>query len=437
MSVKKKILMIIIGVEAVIIAGIIAFVFYLSSDTVRIGRQMELAQRYLQAEDYEQAVAAFQLVIDIDPKNVEAYLGLAETYITADEYDKAVKILERGVKRTDSEEIQEVLDEYAGELVQESEIGNGAVARTEEDNADMAENVQNEEQNGAWNYEDIYRKYLDEILIPTYGIFAPQQSGTMHSTEEKWLNPAGIMDATILDFDRDGVLEMLVCYTKQYSGKDSYGIHMTMYEISDGKVELASDVPFIAYHEARQEESWNESLTLVEAEWCEMSLNASAVQVNGIYYIVCEAYRLYGTFADGQSQDYWAMTYQNGELQYAFSFTQTGGGSSEFEYTGYEFADGICTNSAIYYNEWYEDEGTALYDRFDSAITAFFDKQGIHIQRNLELYRNEDKGTILLKDENDIVSLFEFVNELARRDFSTSTFDFVAVLSSYGKLSEG
>lgn len=434
MSLKKKILLVIIGLEAVIIVGIAAFVFYLCSDTVRIGRQMELAQQYLLEEDYEQAVAAFQGVIDIDPKNVEAYLGMAETYIAADAYDKAVRILERGVKRTDSDELQEVLDKYTKELAKESESEDSIAAQTGEGDADLAADAQNEEQKDAPSPEDLYRKYFDETLVPTYGIFASRQSGTMHSTEEKWLKPSGIMDVMLLDFDQDGALEMLVCYTWQRGGQDTYDIYMAMYEMIDGKVELASNVPFAAYHDAIQNESWNE--TLLEAEWCEMSLNASAVQVDGIYYIVCEAYRVYGAFADGQSQDYWAMTYQNGELQYAFSFTQTGGGSSDFEYTGYEFVDGICTEAEIYYDEWYENEGTALYDSFDSAITAFFNKHGIRIKKDLDHYRNEDKSTILLMGENNIVNLFEFVNNMIRSDYSMSTFDFEAALKAYGTLLE-
>ena len=121
MNLKKKILLVIIGLEIVMIGGIAAFVFYLSSDTVRINRQMEQAQRFMLEEDYEQAIASYQFVIDIDPKNVEAYLGMAETYIAADEQEKAVKILERGVKRTDSEELQEALDKYTIEPAQETE----------------------------------------------------------------------------------------------------------------------------------------------------------------------------------------------------------------------------------------------------------------------------------------------------------------------------
>ena len=44
-----------------------------------------LGERYLDALDYEQAIAAFEQAINIDPKNEDAYRMLAETY------DKMVK----------------------------------------------------------------------------------------------------------------------------------------------------------------------------------------------------------------------------------------------------------------------------------------------------------------------------------------------------------
>ena len=116
MSTKKKILIAVLGVEAVVIAAVIGFLFYINSDTVKVHRQLELAQRYLLEEEYEEAIAAFEAVIEIDPKNAEAYLGLAEAYEATDDIENVVKILERGAKRTDSEKIQELLKEHTEEL---------------------------------------------------------------------------------------------------------------------------------------------------------------------------------------------------------------------------------------------------------------------------------------------------------------------------------
>ncbi len=118
MNTKRKLITIIIGIEAVMIAAVIVFLFYINSDTVRINRQLELAQRYLLEEDYEQAIAAFEIVIEIDPKNVDAYLGLAEAYVSVDELKNAVRTLEKAAEQTDSEEILDMLEIHTAGIEQ-------------------------------------------------------------------------------------------------------------------------------------------------------------------------------------------------------------------------------------------------------------------------------------------------------------------------------
>ena len=46
----------------------------------QIAEQMELGQKYLEEMNYEEAVVAFQKVIELDDRNVEAYLGLGQVY---------------------------------------------------------------------------------------------------------------------------------------------------------------------------------------------------------------------------------------------------------------------------------------------------------------------------------------------------------------------
>ncbi len=108
MNSKKKITAVILGIEAVVIITLVTFIFYLRSDTVQINHQLELAQHYLLEEEYEQAIAAFNTIIEIDPKNVDAYIGLAQAYAESENLEEAVKTLEKGYKETDAEEIQEL-----------------------------------------------------------------------------------------------------------------------------------------------------------------------------------------------------------------------------------------------------------------------------------------------------------------------------------------
>lgn len=119
MNRKRKTLTIILGIEAVLIIAIAAFlVICMNSNTAKIKKQMELAQNYLLAEEYDEAIAAFEEVINLEPKMVEAYIGLAEAYTQSGDLEKAAKILKRGYKRTDSEELKEQLDELEEKLAE-------------------------------------------------------------------------------------------------------------------------------------------------------------------------------------------------------------------------------------------------------------------------------------------------------------------------------
>jgi len=138
MSTKKKIITVIIGVEAVIIAAVIVFLFYINSDTVKVNRQLELAQKYLLEEDYVQAIAVFEGIIEIDPKNEEAYLGMAEAYAKIDDLENAVKILEKASKRVDSEEVLAMLETHTAEIEQRQQAAQRAAEAAAQATTDAA-----------------------------------------------------------------------------------------------------------------------------------------------------------------------------------------------------------------------------------------------------------------------------------------------------------
>ena len=58
--------------------------------------QYDLGQRYLQEEDYEQALLAFEAAIQIDPRRPEAYVGMAQAYVALGDPDSAAGILVQG-----------------------------------------------------------------------------------------------------------------------------------------------------------------------------------------------------------------------------------------------------------------------------------------------------------------------------------------------------
>lgn len=63
----------------------------------QIAEQLELGNKYLTEANYEQAIVAFNKVIELDPKQVIAYEKLADSYLGLDKKEEAVDILCQGV----------------------------------------------------------------------------------------------------------------------------------------------------------------------------------------------------------------------------------------------------------------------------------------------------------------------------------------------------
>lgn len=60
----------------------------------QITEQLELGRKYLAEQNYEEAIIAFNKVIELEPQNEAAYLGLADAYIENSQIDEAITILE-------------------------------------------------------------------------------------------------------------------------------------------------------------------------------------------------------------------------------------------------------------------------------------------------------------------------------------------------------
>ncbi len=111
---KKGFPLLLIIFPLILIAVIVAVlvVLHVSGSREReYGEQLALAERYLDELDYDRAIAAYKAAIDIDPENPEAYLALADTYIEIGDYESARKILEKGLRHMDDEELEDKLSE--------------------------------------------------------------------------------------------------------------------------------------------------------------------------------------------------------------------------------------------------------------------------------------------------------------------------------------
>lgn len=89
-----------------VIAGCTSFMVYASDETVKYNHQLSLGQKYLEELNYDKAIVHFDKAISIDPKAEPAYQALAETYFELEDYDKALEVLETGIKKTNSTNLE-------------------------------------------------------------------------------------------------------------------------------------------------------------------------------------------------------------------------------------------------------------------------------------------------------------------------------------------
>lgn len=113
---KKKPFLVIGIILAVIILGVAVGVFIFVNNTPekRFERNMEQGEKYLDEEEFEEALAAYQAAIEIDPKAMDAYLDAIDAYLELEDeeglqsfYEEAIKAIET----LDEDELEDYMDE--------------------------------------------------------------------------------------------------------------------------------------------------------------------------------------------------------------------------------------------------------------------------------------------------------------------------------------
>lgn len=115
---KKRNTRIIIATVAVTVLALAVGMGIYNTPQNRIARLLDLGQKYLTEEDYEQAVLAFKEAIEIDPKCEQAYLSLADAYVGLNDLDSAQEILAQAFELIETTQIMEKM-EYVAALREE------------------------------------------------------------------------------------------------------------------------------------------------------------------------------------------------------------------------------------------------------------------------------------------------------------------------------
>lgn len=87
---RKSIIIVILTLLVTVIAVGIGIIIY-NTPANRLSRQLDLGEKYLEEQNYEQAVVEFDKAIAIDPMNERAYIGKAEAYVGMGDYEQAAE----------------------------------------------------------------------------------------------------------------------------------------------------------------------------------------------------------------------------------------------------------------------------------------------------------------------------------------------------------
>ena len=97
-----------LAAAAVLIAAVIGIGIY-NAPSNRMSRALDLGARYLEEQNYEQALVEFDKVIAIDPMSVDAYLGKAQAYEGMGDTEQMFAVLQTGYEQTGDGQIKEQL----------------------------------------------------------------------------------------------------------------------------------------------------------------------------------------------------------------------------------------------------------------------------------------------------------------------------------------
>ena len=285
--------------------------------------------------------------------------------------------------------------------------------------------------------QTIIRELFNSNILPEYGLADIKQKGVIkynsYSWEKlmkkSWLKPKGIVSAYIDDLDSDNESELMLVYIKG-AKKDTYNPDYKSYDICADIYEL-SDNTMIHSDTIR--------LTGID-NFSNSKLIVSVVKSQGKSYIIYEKSSS-AVFADGVSQDYYALEYVDGKIYDAFAYQQTGGGSSDFEFTGYQYDKGKIIKEKLLYSEWYEKEGK--YKTVKKGIEYLFGKYGIEI--NKKAFDNGKDGwsagwvkgvydatqISILKPGDNVVPVMEYSVRNYNKGYETGRYKFKAVGKDY------
>lgn len=237
--------------------------------------------------------------------------------------------------------------------------------------------------------EEMYYEYVNQVLVPEYGLADLHQEGTMTmdfnnpesrmSEENEWFEPKGILSAYIDDLDLDGQKELFVIYWEKDASEWEYGTSYELtgavYGVEGEEVELKDKMMLSSSEydwERHRESTGNFCVTMMEAE-------------GRNYLVVYKNHLVRGVFSDGSvDQAMWMAEYKDGKitvLQEA-RVSEIINNSGDVPYVGITYEDGEKKEELLYAGWAQPQEGP--YPTLAEAFTAFFGRKGLDVSEIVE-----------------------------------------------------
>ena len=108
---KSPLKLIIIGAVALVAVVTLILIFVTGGSERKIEKNLDLGDKYMTELNYEQAIEAYEAVLQIDPKNCDAYIGITYSYMYLENFETAYEYASLGYNETGFESFVRIMGE--------------------------------------------------------------------------------------------------------------------------------------------------------------------------------------------------------------------------------------------------------------------------------------------------------------------------------------
>lgn len=270
-----------------------------------------------------------------------------------------------------------------------------------------------EDTNNTATVEDLYNTYMEETLIPEYGI--ADLSGfnsTIFMVDysygydiDRQIELGGIASAYVDDMNNDGVKDMIVIRYETveepvYETEDLakyYRMKIAAYTVENNEVKLLDEI-YGGAHQGTDYDAETMSVASIGAlDYADTRMYVDAITNGENKYILLDCEFFNWVFADGIYQYKTIYQLDGDKLVAAYAFEQSGPGSAGMGYYGY-----IGEERTLLYDESVSDgEEPGIYDTYEEAFDSYFADINISVDRNAE-------GRSIVKDESLVANILSY-----------------------------